>query len=234
MKTVIPCVATYCAILIALITIVGMWGCDASNVIAPLMTSEPERLDEEMTIELPEVPEEEMLVAVKTRSYVTVSVINLNTPTGMVAVLYGDTAGIALFTESEEGWRLSGEISGVGSLPPTYFTNNMFDQEKFLEDLNGSGFGSSISMYEYDKPKSIAAGGAALLAIGAPNDAGAVFVFRITPEEIWLEQKLSPPPNTTRYGKEVQFYRNEHGEYLQVESEEETFIIEVENFLTLG
>ena len=143
-------------------------------------------------------------------------------------------------------------IIGVGSpLPNGYFGEDFgLVQKRFEEDIVDVDFGASIALFEGPVEKGIfedrpfvpmVGNPAALLVVGAPeadNGAGAVFVFRIGSEGLWLEAKLSPDSGRTRgFGSEVQFLTTSDGvEYLAIQSENraEAASYHVTSFLSIG
>ena len=112
----------------------------------------------------------------------------------------------------------------------------------------GDGFGESLAIHEHDETNPLIAGGSALVAIGAPGDdtdgidAGAVYVYRVGPEGLWWEAKITSaflermglpgPEMGDGFGESVKFVDG----YLSINSKSGRFgvSIPIAKFMAIG
>lgn len=137
-------------------------------------------------------------------------------------------------------------IIGVSSpLPNSYFGEGTLIQRRFEEDIVGVDFGATLALYEPNESDTLyvpmVGDSGALLAVGAPkadDGAGAVFIFRIGSQGLWLEAKLTPDNGRTRgFGATVEFLTTSDGvEYLAIQSanQAEAAAYHIESFLGIG
>ena len=81
-----------------------------------------------------------------------------------------------------------------GPLPDSFFgEHNAYVLGSFEEDIIGTDFGRTIVLSESDKATRVGSN-PAFLAIGAPeadNSRGAVYIFRIGSDGLWIDQKVT-------------------------------------------
>lgn len=163
---------------------------------------------------------EERLADLETAVVASRSWLAYRDDSGVVRAARGHQAIISI------GGASTSSIMGVGGpLPRSYFGEDSYIvQERFEEETIGVDFGAALALYEGKVAVPMVGHSGALLAVGAPeanNGSGAVFLFRIGSEGLWLQAKLTPDDEQTQgFGSKVAFLTSPQGaEYLVVQSE---------------